>query len=724
MSKHPIRVSADGEIEGYIAVWGDLKHRDSYNTWFDKAAPPNLGIEGLLPIRLLYKHGRDPVIKRAVIGKIVRVWMDDTGIAFKGRLNKNSSFFHRLVSEIQRGELSISSGSAEHLASFDEQGRFVDWLLSEVSLEDEPAEPRMPKVKLVRSSKDTQKFILSVESHGRTEAPTPAPMTTPPADEERNAESAKNVQVSGEKPMLKDLLAQGVEVSPEELIGAMVQEYGIELVADLIKGMLPANEGEPMPEASAGLSADFVSKMTDALEALRAKQAKAPDLSGLAARLDALKTERQRQHSAPAVTPPTPQRAGNTPRVTNVENLRYAHMGFREMAFVHEAVRGAGQAVSEEFMRHLAMKLADAAEKKDSVASDVAVRSAFPLKHLRTDEIMQSDLVGGGDEWVGIAYSTALWEKVRAARIYDEFKKRGMMELEVPQGSESIYIPTEGSDPVWYTGNQAGDVDSTNRPEVTVKTSKAGTGRRQLTPGEAVAAIMWSDIMDEDSLIPMAPQLLKQMEESAEDVIEYIIINGDVVTSANTNINLIDGTPGTGLSKPVYLVTDGMLKLPLVTHTARSRDASSTLDEDDYRLTYGLLPGNIRADKKRLMYLIDADTELATLNITSIKTQDVFSAATLESGEVRRMWGIDVFASGQMPLANSAGKVPSAGGTLGRIACIYPPYWGLGWKRRVKTEQGRDILSGTNFIVSRLRLGVTYRSVDAASVTYNVPVSS
>lgn len=719
------RVTAEGEIEGYIAIWGSPTQRDSYNTWFDQDAPPELGIKGFLPIRLLYKHGRDKVIKRTIVGKIVRVWVDDTGIAFKARLDKACRFFQRVLNEVTQGRLAISSGSSDHLAEFDDEGRFVDWLLSEVSLEDEPAEPRMPKVKLIRSSKDTQNYILGVESQA-SEEPQAAPTASNLAGEEPLADPAQtpNRALNGEKPMLTDLLAPGTQVSPEELVAAMVQEYGIEMVSDLIKSMQPAGEDQPMPEAATALSLnrEAVQKMSAHLETLRAAQPK-PDVAGLQARMDKLKAERaQQQHSAPAAIEPTPQRS-RTPHIEGGENLRYAHLGFREMAFIHEAVRGAKEDVSPDFMRHMAMKMAIAAEKGDSVATDFAVRSAFPLRHVRADEIMQSTLVGAGDEWVGIAYSSTLWEKVRYARMYSELKKRGMMELEIAQGEESTYVPTEGSDPTWHAGTQAGDLDATNQPEVTVKTSKPGTGRVQLTPGEAVAEIMWSDTMDEDSLIPMAQQLLKQMEESAEEAIEFVIFNGDTATGANTNINLIDGTPATGLDTPLYLVTNGILKLPLVTHAARSRDAGGTLDEDDYRLTFGKLPGNLRSNKAKLMYVIDPDTELATLNIDSIKTQDTFKAATIESGEIRRMWGIDVFASGQIALANNVGKVPTGGGTLGRIACIYPPYWALGWKRRVKTEQGRDIRAGVNYIVSRMRVGVQYRSVDAAAITYNVPIT-
>lgn len=695
-----LRVTAEGVISGYIAVWGSPRDRDSYNTWFDKRRPPDLGINGFLPLRLMYKHGRDPEIGRAIIGKVVRVWTDQTGIAFQARLDRTKPFFDRIVDEIIKNRLATSSGSAEHLAEWDRDGRFVDWYLSELSLEDNPSEWRMPKVSLLRTN-TCIRCVIPKNSPGEL-------VVT------RRVVSSTIIRETGN--MLEDLLAPGTEVSPEELLNAMVEKWGAEVVQQLLQQLAPAAdtmmpEGQPQQAAPPNRSVIDLKALLE--QGNRLQQA----------------LRRQQQTTPVVVQPPVrenPTRENST-SITDVKDMRYSHLSYRGMALIHQVLSSRGNRVSDTFMRALALKSAQHLDKKGFIdPQDTAVvRSAFPLQYFRADEIMQSDLASGGDEWVGVMYSTTLWETIRQARIYQELLDRGMMEVEVPQGHESIWIPTEGTDPIWYAGTEAANKDATGRPEVTVSPTKAGTGRQSLAPGEAKAAVFWSDLLEEDSLIPVGEQLMKQLDESGENAIEYIIFNGDTATGANTNLNLIDGTPSiSGLDKPLYLVTDGILKLPIITTTTLSRDAGATFDEDDFLQTYKLLPNALRQVKDNLLFVIDGDTEVAAMAIPSIKTRDVFSAATLEEGMLIRMWGIDIFNSGQIALANTAGKISATGAnnTKGRIACVVCPYWALGWKRKVYTEAGRDPLSGTNFIVSRMRVGVKFRSNNAAAVSYNVNV--
>jgi len=96
--------------------------------------------------------------------------------------------------------------------------------------------------------------------------------------------------------------------------------------------------------------------------------------------------------------------------------------------------------------------------------------------------------------------------------------------------------------------------------------------------------------------------------------------------------------------------------------------------------------------------------------------------ATITSGVLTNIYGIDVYQTGFMALANSSGKIPAAGGTLGRILCAYAPYWAMGWKRHITIETDRDILTGDNILVAKMRVGFKARGADAATVSYNLTV--
>ena len=74
--------------------------------------------------------------------------------------------------------------------------------------------------------------------------------------------------------------------------------------------------------------------------------------------------------------------------------------------------------------------------------------------------------------------------------------------------------------------------------------------------------------------------------------------------------------------------------------------------------------------------------------------------------------------------AHNAGKIPAAGGTLGRILCVRPDQWVLAFKRQVTTEVARDIEGGATVIVSTMRAAIQYRSsTSGAAVSYNVGVA-
>ncbi len=416
------------------------------------------------------------------------------------------------------------------------------------------------------------------------------------------------------------------------------------------------------------------------------------------------------------------------------DNLRYAHMSAEDMAMgammrisplkSQGIPYRMGDLLSEEYLRAMitkAHRFSDTNPYRPHI--NAHMKAALPIK---ADEIDMSTAAGFGDEWVGVFYSNVLWEKVRFNRIFQAMVSKGMMDVEIPQGAESTVIPTESSDPTVYTAPQAVDTDASGRPEVTANITPFGTGSKTLTPKELKLATSWTTILDEDAVIPIAAQVSRQVTEKMEETIEQILINGDTETAASTNINLVDGTPATGLSTPYYIASDGFLKVPLIDNTGNKRDDGGIApDLDTYRLTLQKLDGEKRARRDRLAFIIDPDTEIASLAIPELATDDVRRTnATVTSGILENVYGIDVFTSGFMLLANSAGKVPSAGGTLGRVLCVYAPYWAFGFKRQITIETDRDIMSGSNLYVASMRMGVVERGTDAAALSYNILITS
>ena len=723
----------EGIIKGYIAIWGSAQERDSYDTWFDRQRPPEMDLD-LLPIALRYEHGMDGGVKHERIGELYEVGFDDAGIFFFARLDKSGPFFKRTVGEIQHGtgegKLRTSTGTLNYLADFYEDGAFKVWPVAEVSLTAMPSEARMPDVQLIRS-----------EQGEHPGAPVAEPLLK--RDEHLGKGANENQpETKGNRQMnIMETLSALPEGATLEDVMLALMNAGVSL-EDMQKAMDMMKPPEGGAEASAASErARFAAALQTVLDQ-RAVNAQSEDARNLRSEVDKLKMQNAllsaRMAAPPQAVAPTGDITGGGRVSLEVRdpyqgNRAYAHLPLTGMMLAYQYLQSLRTAngemlrsklVTEGFIRNMMDKQQDrlnahasGARRYRSERDYYSVRSAVPW---RANELMQTDVSGQGQEWVSTGYGTELWEIIRVGRVYDKLVQRGLWEQEIT-GSTFI-VPVEGADPTWYKHSEPSSIDTTTyRTNLDVTPHYVGTSNTTVTPGTAMTRVIITDELKEDSLIDVVAQYQKQVDISAQELVEYLIINADSDGTASTNINLIDGTPNSTVLKPAYLITDGALKLALVTNTPNKRDGS-TLSSGDFLETRKLLGNNLAADPANVVYISDVITMLKALELTDVKTKDVFTGATIENGALSGVYGSDYLTSGQMALANSAGKIPAAGGTLGRILAVVPRYWTLGWKRHVQVETARDIEGLVDIIVVSFRLGIRYRTTEASAVSYNLTV--
>jgi hypothetical protein len=506
-----------------------------------------------------------------------------------------------------------------------------------------------------------------------------------------------------------------------------------------LKGLLPltpnpsptqAGRGRQFVGTAQALSGVTAGKPTDerggeletimmAIEAALGINLTAEQRAALAAKLGELQPA-----AAKAVVPHS--RVSGFTGISDVKDLRYHHLKAQDLVFGAHILNAAHRAglsmggASEGFLRAAADKTLRAADH-GGFGDGFAVKAA-----IKADEVFASNLSSNGQEWVGVAYETQLWEAVREAPIYRALIDMGMMEVEIPRGFSSIYIPTEGTDPTFYSLAEQNDETSDERLPVTGKSSTLTATRRQLTPGFIGARVSFSDIMEEDSLIPVLPFLRAKMEQRGQEIIEYLMINGDTETGT-TNINY-DGSAVSALVDakgrgPVYTALDGFLKLPLVT-TTLARAVGAGFDETDFLETIKLLPAAQQVALERMAFITDPATHLTALDISVVKSRDTFHPATVENGRLARMYGVKLFRSGQMGLADTDGKITyNAAGTKGRLLLVRADQWALGRKRDMRTEIARDIDAQATVVVTTMRFGMAARSTTGgAALTYGITV--
>jgi hypothetical protein len=422
---------------------------------------------------------------------------------------------------------------------------------------------------------------------------------------------------------------------------------------------------------------------------------------------------------------------GEAPHMAKFGNLRkYDRMGAGDLSVMVGVLEAADNRASNDAYAALAMKLREPDSSEDWLAREVAPDlDAFKIP-TKANEINQSTYASYGDEWIGVTYSTQLWESIRTGT--PVLEALAPYSVEVPQGSESIVIPLESTDPTWYVAGQATVHNATTGiPDATVTDSNLGTAQKSLTVNKLGARTMFTEELTEDSLIPWAAQLRRQMEQSGADHLESAIIDGDT-----TRTNGINDVAGTAATTDWHIVFDGMRHSGLVTTTANGRDGGAIADSDFIETVKLMGVSGKNASPQTTAFILSPPTWWKVLQLVELKTQDVFSNATLESGTLTRIWNYPVFLSynyNKSSLANTGYEYleeatgfidldTASDNSKGSFLAVRWDQWMLGYKRRFSLKTSEIIQADAHQIVAFMRVGLAQRDTEASAISYNLTV--
>lgn len=775
-----VKSLANDDFELCLYKFTSADRKDLTHEYFDAQTD---FVESAYPFngKLLYHHGLDSDVSIIPIGDIVSAERRADGIYGKPVINfaqcykaylqslqnqpadwlaeqeRSAEDYELMIKHLMRaGKLSGSGGALPQSVIVDDTGHIKRWASIEYSLTPTPAEWEFTRLQHVKSlpSVSLRELGTQVKEVNQQGSSVPINLAIKGTIATMDMEQLKQLISDVIAPLLAALRGQSdSSVNPDALGDATKEQAMSELSAnqDMMKSLTAAQVEERVMAIAGEL-------IQGAVKATLEKRDKADAL--VAGAFGAAKAAFQplgraavKGFSAPNQS--NGQQSGNFKGMGEVGDIqKYAGLSAPEMALALKLAMIPAQAsglsnvhplqvVSEDFYRTMVGKMIDYANSephkvtpyvddkgeharhpewvKTVQLTNRALKSAIPFK---ANELDASNIATQGQEWVGQYWESDIWLRAREVRIYEQLIQKGMMQKDIPQGYSTAKFPLEGNDPTVYTAPEANSVDSTGRPEVTAKITPFTTGNVTLTPKEWKAATSYTVVLGEDSIIDVAPQVNYQLTQVIQETIEAGMINADVATGANTNINDIDGTPGTGLQTPYYIAFDGFRKEPLITHTAYSRDAGNALSLEDYRATLALMGSPQRSRVERMAFIIDPNTETASLAIPELATDDVrHTFATITSGVLRNVYGVDVFKSGFLLNSNTAGKVAVTTPTnnkRGSILLVYAPYFGFGYKRNIQIETARDILSGSNIYVVSLRLGVVSRGLSSAAISYNI----
>lgn len=681
-----VKAAGDWELDVLGVPFGDPSNKDSDGEYFSSST--NLYLDKFDKPLIVYQHGYEKSIdgvtqmkQPEIIGEAREHRIDDKGVWWRVALDKTNEYAKRVWEAAKNGAARASSGTVAHLKRKNIDGGITHWLVAEISLLDRLAPANNYALALPVLKSRYQQAGIDL-----------------PDEITNNSESEQTGEAGEDKPVVADATSTNNQKEENKMDESEV--------AKVVQDALKAHDEQLKMEADAKAKqeADIKAAAEKAVTDAKAEWEK-----------EAAKSRRL----------PT-----GAPEVMKFNKIgKYDYVNPHDLALGIAVLKSQGKHVSNEALQSCAVRFTDADKPKTldeaKTINDIKMAMGEAGIAMKSDEIMQQDLAGYGDEWVGAGYSPRLWEKIRA-----ETPVLNMLpQEEIPQGYESMKYLLESTDPTFYKVAESTAEDATMlTPVASVTSSKVATGDQDLTLAKMGARVSYSGELNEDSLIPIASQIPAQMVAAGIEQLEHVIVDGDTTTTQYLNINDVGGTP---TSTDAFLLIDGLRHLALVTNTDNARAGGSLTDADFLQTAKLLGTAGIYADINKCAFVIDKNVYWKALELAQVKTKDVFTAATIEGGIFNRIYGFPVIVSNQMcrmsasRLSNSDGWVnqdTTTANLYGSILAVRWDQWKFGWKRRMTLETTRIPRADVTEIVALMRFGLVYRDTDAAALSYGITV--
>ena len=319
---------------------------------------------------------------------------------------------------------------------------------------------------------------------------------------------------------------------------------------------------------------------------------------------------------------------------------------------------------------------------------------------------LDSTTAGSGDELVPTLEAAELWMDVNL-----ETKVLPLL-AQFPMPSSPFDYPTQFGDINWYPTSE----------NVAATSTTPTTGKSTLTAYELKGGVPFSDTLEEDAVIALAPELRRNMARNAAEVLDDILLNGD--TTGVNNINNDGVTTGKDtVGKAHFLIGfDGLYHLPYVDNTAQRTRVQGALANTTYN-NLALKLGRYAAPTRRgdVVYIAPVNVVLKTLQLAQVETIEKYGPrATISSGELTSIYGTPLIMSEQFGLVDTTGAVRNSTttNTTGRILMVNTTQWRVGFRRPVTFENEREASKGQTTIWVTLRIAFTERTGTRSTATH------
>jgi hypothetical protein len=184
----------------------------------------------------------------------------------------------------------------------------------------------------------------------------------------------------------------------------------------------------------------------------------------------------------------------------------------------------------------------------------------------------------------------------------------------------------------------------------------------------------------------------------------------------------VDVVPTAGTK---YLAFDGLRKYALVTNSAQAQNAAGAPTLTLLRQARFKLSGSYATQPRNCAWIVDDNTYSALLNMSEFLTMDKAGPnATNLSGQIGVIDGVPVFATAEMGLTNTAGKISGtpANNVKGQAIIVFRPNFMIGYRRQVQANVEFFPWADAYHLVVTVRLCMVSFDGASAAELYNLSV--
>ncbi len=345
-------------------------------------------------------------------------------------------------------------------------------------------------------------------------------------------------------------------------------------------------------------------------------------------------------------------------------------------------------------------------------------------KALANARAMDTAETGYGLQLIGAQYANTLWAGANAeSRLFSLIPQFTMT-------APTAYLPVGAVPPVMSF--VAEKTTSTIGEGYT--TTKTGSNRVQVDANKFLIRQVWSEEMNEDSIIPFLPFLTEMAQRSIAQYSDWLVLNGDTTDSAS-NINDDGGALG---GTEYFLAADGLRHVGLVDNTGNG------VDQDNAAITWDALV-NLRKklldatyfndwghpnNPADLVYVVNPSLGDDITKLDEVVTVDKYgSLATVLTGEVGHIGRNPLITTIGQELTESDGFVNNSPSQNRSTATLFNRNgFTVGMLRNLKVAAEPIIESDQAQIVYSMRFGIgrftptgAASGIEAAAVLYNIP---